>query len=168
MIKKYFPSKRNTSIEFYRILGSLIVIGVHSIGSIPKKENYDGARYFITCIFADGVAIFWFILGFHLFKTKDYYILIKKYFKGIFSKYFALGFAFMIISKYISKISIIPTIKDLKNIIYHVLIFQNPFPYLAVSWYLYTYFLIIFIYPMLKNFVIYLDEESSRKRNFIK
>jgi hypothetical protein len=38
MIQKYFPSKRNPSIEFYRIIGSLIVIGVHSKDLIPKKK----------------------------------------------------------------------------------------------------------------------------------
>ena len=167
MIQKFFPSKRNPSIEFYRILGSLIVIGVHSIGSIPKKENYEGARSFISCIFADGVAIFWFILGFHLFKSTDFYILIKKFLKGIYAKYFALGFAFIILKNYFSKKPLFPTIKNIKNIFYNLLIFQNPFPYLGVSWYLYTYFLIIFLYPVLKQFINYLDEESFRKRNFI-
>lgn len=71
MIQKFFHSKRNPSIEFYRILGSLIVIGVHSIALIPKKRNYEGTIFFIKSIFADGVAIFWFILGFYLFKNKD-------------------------------------------------------------------------------------------------
>jgi hypothetical protein len=38
MIKKFFPSKRNPSIELYRLLGSLIVIGIHCISSVPKKK----------------------------------------------------------------------------------------------------------------------------------
>ena len=116
MIQKYFPSKRNPSIEFYRILGCLIVIGVHSKGAIPKKKHYEGIRQFISCILADGVAIFWFILGFYLFKSKDYYILIKKYFKGIYAKYFGLGLVFMISKKYFSKKPLYPKIKDFKNI----------------------------------------------------
>ena len=65
MIKKIFPSKRNPSIELYRLLGSLIVIGVHCISSVPKKKNkFENERKVIECFFADGVAIFWFILGF--------------------------------------------------------------------------------------------------------
>ena len=167
MIQKYFPSKRNPSIEFYRILGCLIVIGVHSQGSIPQKKNYEGTLLFISCILADGVAIFWFILGFYLFKNKDYYTLIKKYFKGIYVKYVALGFAIMIYQKYVSKKPLCPTIKDFKYVFHNLLIFQNPFPYLPQSWYICTYFLVIFLYPVLKQFIIYLDEKSSRKKNFI-
>ena len=71
VVQKYFPSKRNPSIELYRLLGSLIVIGVHCVGSIPKKEDHKRTNNFISCIFEDGVAIFWFILGFHLFKNND-------------------------------------------------------------------------------------------------
>ena len=167
MIQKYFPSKRNPSIEFYRIIGCLIVIGVHSKVPIPKKKNYERTRNFISCIFADGVSIFWFILGFYLFKSKDYYILIKKFLKRIYVKYFALGIVLIISEKYFSKKPIYPTFKYIKNIFHNLLIFQNPFPYLGQSWFLYTYFLIIFLYPVLKQFINYLDEELSRKRNFI-
>ena len=167
MIQRCFSSKRNPSIEFYRIIGSLIVIGVHSKDSILEKINYEGTKKFISCIFADGVSIFWFILGFYLFKSKDYYILIKKFLKRIYVKYFALGIVFIISEKYFSKNPIFPTFKYIKNIFHNLLIFQNPFPYLGHSWYLYTYFLILFLYPVLKQFINYLDEEFSRKRNFI-
>ena len=167
MIQKFFHSKRNPSIEFYRILGSLIVIGVHSIALIPKKKNYEGTIFFIKCIFADGVAIFWFILGFYLFKNKDYYILIKKFLKRIYIKYFLLGLAFMISKNYFSKKPIFLSIIDFKHIFERILILQNPFPYLKQSWYIYAYFLVIFLYPVLKQFINYLDKESSRKRNFI-
>ena len=167
MIQKYFPSKRNPSIELYRLLGSLIVIGVHCIGLIPKKEGHKRTNNFISCIFADGVAIFWFILGFHLFKNKDYCILLQKILKRIYAKYFALGFTFIISNNFFSHKPLLPTINDFKKIIYSVLIFKNPFPYLGVSWYLYTYFLITFLYPVLRQFTKFLEEKSSRKRNFI-
>ena len=53
MIKKIFPSKRNPSIELYRLLGSLIVIGVHCISSVPnqKKEKFENKRKVVECFF---------------------------------------------------------------------------------------------------------------------
>ncbi len=116
MIQKYFPSKKNPSIEMYRLLGSLIVIGIHSINSLPNIENFKGTKKFWTCIFADGVAIFWFILGFHLFKNNGYYILLKKVIKRLHIKYFALGFTLMFSKNYFSKKPPFPTTKDFTEI----------------------------------------------------
>lgn len=56
-------NERDMSVELARILACLIVIGVHSCLSVYHENYYDLNRIFISCLFADGVAIFWLIMG---------------------------------------------------------------------------------------------------------
>ena len=65
--------------------------------------------------FVDGVAIFWFILGFHLFNNKDYFILIKKVFKAIYIKFFSLAFIFMLYNNFFLDKPLFPTFEDFKK-----------------------------------------------------
>ncbi|MFQ6866632.1 hypothetical protein [Blautia sp.] len=58
--------KRDSAVELLRLLGCLIVIGVHTCLGAMVNGNYDFSRTFIACLLADGVAIFWFITGFFL------------------------------------------------------------------------------------------------------
>ena len=63
---------RDVGIEFARILGCLIVIGVH-IGLGDMIDGvYDPSRGLINCFLADGVAIFWLICGCFLFRSASY------------------------------------------------------------------------------------------------
>ena len=58
---------RDAGVELARILGCFIVIGCHSY--LPfSPDGSDGlGRLFIGTLFADGVSVFWLILGFFLF-----------------------------------------------------------------------------------------------------
>ena len=60
-----------------------------------------------------------------------------------------------------------PKFEDFKKAFLTLLTFKNPFPFCSASWYLYTYFFVIFLFPVLNQFIKYLDEDSSRQRNFL-
>ena len=60
--------KRNTAIELMRIVGCLCVIACY-INPGPLKHGVAyNSQIFITCLIADGVAMFWFITGCFLFR----------------------------------------------------------------------------------------------------
>ena len=54
--------KIDPSIELLRIIGSLSVIGTHI--KLEYKSFTNFSKIFFACLCADGVAIFWLILGF--------------------------------------------------------------------------------------------------------
>ena len=64
--------KRNPSVELMRIFACLVVVGVHTCLSAVSGDSVDKGRLFISCLLADGVAVFWIIMGFFLFGRSDY------------------------------------------------------------------------------------------------
>lgn len=70
MIKMNASSKeRDVSIELVRIIACLIIVGVHTLLSAQINGSYSNRRIFLSCLFADGVAIFWMISGCFLFQN---------------------------------------------------------------------------------------------------
>ena len=71
------------SIELLRIIGCICVIATHiKLELKVKNEFINFTRIIIGCLCADGVGIFWYIMGFFFFKRIPYKkrlkILIKK------------------------------------------------------------------------------------------
>lgn len=75
--------ERDMSVELARILACLIVIGVHSCLAVYRENYYDLNRVFISCLFADGVAVFWLIMGGFLFENLDYKRLFQKTLRSV-------------------------------------------------------------------------------------
>ena len=69
--------KRDSKVDLMRIIACAIVIGPHTYLPLIVNSNPDTSRVFIACLLADGVAVFWLINGFFLFKNKCYPILMK-------------------------------------------------------------------------------------------
>lgn len=61
---------RKASVELARLIACLLVIGVHLSLNTVVDGGYDVSRLFSACLVADGVAIFWLISGFFIFKYK--------------------------------------------------------------------------------------------------
>lgn len=163
--------KRDSSVELAKIFGSLIVIGVHTCLSSVVDGAYDLSRVFISCVLADGVAVFWLITVFFYFNN-TYEKILRKSLKSIgipmlvfsvFSFYFSacvLYDAPLIQSLYHTREEYISVLKTL-------LTWNNPVPCGSHLWYLYTYILLIVIFPILKSFVDYLnDAPKIRVKNF--
>ena len=71
------------SIELLRIIGCICVIATHiKLELKVKNEFINFTRIIIGCLCADGVGIFWYIMGFFFFKQIPYKkrlkLLIKK------------------------------------------------------------------------------------------
>ena len=169
-MKKTITLKRDPSVELARIIGCMIVIGVHTILGPVVNDSYDRSRVFLSCILGDGVAIFWFIAGFFCFRS-GYAKMLRRTARNI-----GIPLAvFTIIAFYLSdwilngatiSESITYTKEDYLNFIKTLLTWNSP--YCSHLWYLYTYILVAMAYPVLKAFVDYLNEdEKTRWKIFI-
>ena len=60
--------KRDPSIELLRIIGTICVIDTHIKLNFNSFKNFP--KIFFACLCADGVGIFWYIMGFFFFLKK--------------------------------------------------------------------------------------------------
>lgn len=63
---------RDAGVELARILACLIVVGCHVYHPFAVDGVLDPGRVFIGMCCADGVTVFWLILGFFLFRQADF------------------------------------------------------------------------------------------------
>ena len=71
--------QRDYRVELMRIVGCLIVIGVHTLPSAMIGEGeYSKSLVLLSCFLGDGVAVFWIICGFYLFRNYDYKKVLKR------------------------------------------------------------------------------------------
>lgn len=72
--KKTTVKQRDIAVEILRIVGCLLVVGTHTKLDLYVNGQPDFSRVFIYAVLADGVNIFWMILGFFCFNSKLTYI----------------------------------------------------------------------------------------------
>ena len=72
--------QRDPSIELLRIIGSLCVINTHIKLNFLSFSNF--YKTLFACFCADGVGIFWYIMGFFIFEKISY----KKRLNNLFKK----------------------------------------------------------------------------------
>lgn len=161
--------KRDPKVELMRIIACAIVIGAHTYLSPIVNERADIGRVFITCLCADGVAVFWFINGFFLFRKTDYGALLLHTAKNIllpllcvtlFAFYF--GDWLMKGEPLISSLS--HPLSDYRDLFNGILSWNNVVADLGHLWYLYVYALVMFFFPVLKAFVDYLEKDTNREK----
>ncbi len=150
--------EKDVCVEILRIIGMIIVVFVH-----VKPGDYTGGapdigRIAITAILADGVPVFWFILGFFLFKNEQKWgrllvrtgkrVLIPLILYSAFVWFF---YGFLIDGKTIIE-SIIHTGEEYRQIWeFGVVKWTNVLPMSGQIWYLYVYIAVMFFYPALKG-----------------
>lgn len=150
----------------------MIVVGVHTCLGTVVDGHQDVSRLYIACIFADGVAVFWLLMGFFLFNNKRYDKLLLKTVRSIIVPMFIFSVFLFWTGEWLiegipfwdgmthASTQIIPALKTL-------LTWRNPVKNAGHLWYLYIYVLIILIFPVLKSFVDYLDQEPKRQKYFM-
>lgn len=72
--KKTTVKQRDITVEILRIVGCLLVVGTHTKLDLYVNGQPDFSRVFIYAVLADGVNIFWLILGFFCFNSKLTYV----------------------------------------------------------------------------------------------
>lgn len=165
-------SKTDIGIEFARLIGCLIVIGVHISLADYENNYYDLSKGFINCLLADGVAIFWIITGCFLFKSHSYTKVLNRTGKtvvlpaailSIFCFYFS-GFLFG--TETLAE-SFTYTSKDYLDVIRNTLELNPTIAGTQHLWFCYTYLLIMIAFPVIDRFVAWMDEDSKREKYFI-
>lgn len=167
--------KRNASIELARLLGCLIVIGCHTYLSITVNGSLSISRTSVACLCADGVGIFWLITGFYLFNYFKYSKALKRFCFNVFIPMLVCGILFILLSSCSSQIlnnesifgGISRTFSEYKGAVFSIMKLQNPFPLLGQTWYVYTYFLLILVSPILNCFAEFLDGSKGRTITFL-
>lgn len=158
---------KDVGVELARILGCLIVIGCHIYLPISKDGRMDVSRAFVAAFCADGVAVFWLILGFFLFRRKqEYQTLLKQTFSRIVVPLFLFSlFSFFTVpwaaseSAPLSKI-VFHSRSDYIDLLSSILTWR-PIESANHLWYLYIYILVIAVYPAL--FGLKHQLENSKK-----
>ena len=150
--------KRDSSVELSRIIGSLIVVGVHVCLPAFTEMGCDRSRLFISCLVADGVAVFWLITGCFLFQNTSYVKLIKRTGKHIVIPMAVLSVFIFYFGDFLQRgtslaDSVMHPLSDYKEVVKSLFMWTNPVGDLGHLWYLYVYILVILIFPVLKSFV---------------
>ena len=155
-----------------RVIGCLMVIGIHITLSICHDGYIDVSRLTFACVVADAVGIFWLILGFFLFKNTSYRRLLKKTainigIPTVVFSCFAFFFGEWIVEGVSLRESIVHTPGEYLDVLKGLMKWNSPVKYGAHLWYNYVYILIILIFPVLKSFVQYLNEKVKREQIFM-
>lgn len=163
--------KRDIGVEFARVLGCMIVIGVHI--SLNDFENgvYDLSRGYINCCLADGVAVFWLIMGCFLFRTTSYKIVLRRLVKNIIIPIIIFQSICLHFSGWIDNggnlfQSIVQTKETYMNGIKSIFMLRTFVPRTGHLWYCYAYLLVVLSFPILKAFVNWMEEEPLREKWF--
>lgn len=143
---------RDCNVDLIRIIACLIVISVHT--NNLAVNCLDKTRIIWAIIFGDGVAIFFMLMGFFLFKNNSFKKLLKKTAINIILPSFVLlifgEIFYPLISHKMSFNDWINNYKvDVKTIILNILRL-TPTSNSGHLWYIFSYFKIILTFPILK------------------
>ena len=151
--------KSDSCVEFLRILGFLFVVGTHTKLS-PFYNGSGDASYtctLISCFFADGVAVFWMILGFFFFKDISYPLRLKKLFFRIIIPMFVYTAIMFYLGDFLAgEKSFIESVSQplsaYKEFIKIGLLQWTPaVKYTGYLWYLYVYVIVVLLQPAISG-----------------
>mgnify|MGYP000251421023 FL=1 len=170
-MNKEINMKKDPAVELARIFGCLLVVGVHCwINNFGVAIQSKSGTY-IACIFADGVAVFWIISGFFMYKNYSYKQTLKRTIKSIIIPMLLLSAAmFFVLNNYLNGNGwhfILHSKDDYKWILNSLLIWTNPVDRLGHFWYLYVYILLMLCSPVIAAFIKYLEEDTKREKMFL-
>lgn len=170
-MNKEMNMKKDPAVELARIFGCLLVVGVHCwINNFGVAIQSKSGTY-IACIFADGVAVFWIISGFFMYKNYSYKQTLKRTVKSIVIPMLLLSAVmFFVLNNYLNGNGwhfILHSKDDYKWILNSLLIWTNPVDRLGHFWYLYVYILLMLCSPVIAAFIKYLEEDTKREKIFL-
>ena len=170
-MNKEINMKKDPAVELARIFGCLLVVGVHCwINNFGVAIQSKSGTY-IACIFADGVALFWIISGFFMYKNYSYKQTLKRTIKSIVIPMLLLSAVmFFVLNNYLNGNGwhfILHSRDDYKWILNSLLIWTNPVDRLGHFWYLYVYILLMLCSPVIAAFIKYLEEDTKREKLFL-
>lgn len=170
--KQKIVTAKDSGVELMRIMGCLIVIACHCVVQYKFNGEYNFPNTFFACLWADGVAIFWLIAGFFLFKNSDVVKKLKNF--SIKRLLPALGVGMGLFYMYdwaTSDVSFSESIthtgEEYLELLKGILKLQSPFPQSGHFWYVFIYVLILFALPALKGFYDWMIQSGKREVAFL-
>lgn len=163
-------SNRIASVELIRIIACFIVVSYHSLSDYVKEVS-SFSNNLLNSIFCIGVSIFWLLTGFFLFKNDNYKKLVKRSFIKLWMPTILISIICFVGYDYfcylISDEPMLSFGEYLYQIIYGIFRFHNFAPMCSHLWFIYIYVLIIICYPVLKQYVNYLDNNINAQKRFV-
>ena len=162
--------RKDTGVELGRIFGCLIVIGCHTYLPIVIHDNYDMSRTLVAMFCSDGVAIFWLILGFFLFKTENYLKMLQRTVSRIVVPLLLVTAFHFYFNAWLSGSvetiaeSLHKSANDYKSALGALIRWTPIDKESGYLWYLYVYVLVILACPAISGMVSYLDKNIKAKR----
>jgi len=164
-------AKRDIGVEFARLIGCLIVIGVHIKLADNVAGDYNFFRLILSCILADGVAVFWMISGCFLFRTKSYPKLLLRTVKTILVPLLILSALLLMFADFLfdgaSLSESLPSFSKILGTVKGMLSLKPTVSGSGHLWYCYAYILLMLIFPILKSFSDWLNGEEKRQKVFL-
>lgn len=161
--------KKDTAIELLRIIAILMVIGTHVKLPFILDGEPQKIKVFISCLTADGVAIFWFILGCFYFKGNNYKNRVKKLISRIFIPLVVISVVTFYLYNYIiGNSSLIESIRHSSTEYINVfkegiLKWRNYISGGNHLWYLYVYILVVLAFPVINSFKKFLEDKKIKQ-----
>lgn len=162
--------KRDAQADLYRVIGCLIVVAIHCWQSRYGVDS-SASSIAISCGLADGVAIFWLLSGFFMYKNYSYRKTMKRTIKTVVIPTICVSLvAFFFMNNYLyngvigvewhEKDEIIVALKTLLS-------WSNPVLGMGHLWYVYVYILLMICSPITYAFIKYLNEDSRGEKCFL-
>lgn len=153
MEKEIRSGNRDVNVDLIRVLACLIVISVHvdNLG-LP---NADKSKILWMVLFGDGVAFFFMIMGFFLFKKSSFIAVLKRAIKSIFIPALILMGVSRILDPFIANQSglvecILHPDFDWKEFLGCILNWTPGGYNCQHLWYVFSYIQVILLFPLLK------------------
>lgn len=160
-------NKKVLFVDLLRILACIIVVVCHCRFYLPGNNNTK-SRILLACFTADGVSIFWMIMGMFYFRNIEYKVRIKKMFKRIVLPIIIMSIIIFYFNDFLlGNTSILNSVNHSFNdyilLIKDNIITWTPINYLGHLWYLYIYILLVLLYPILNKIREYIDIYDYKK-----
>ena len=158
--------EKDLSVELLRIIGMIIVLGCHVNTGMTYNDIVNPIGVGITCIVADGVAVFWMIMGFFLFNS-EYKRLLRRACKRVLIPMFVFSALMFYFGEFFAgnNVNILygftKPLSEYKNLLFNGLLkWRTVVPYTAHFWYLYSYMIVILAFPAIKGIVTAAKEKK--------
>ena len=167
ILVKSMKSKKVVFVDLLRVLACIIIIVCHCKLYLPG-DTTTKSKVLLSCLTADGVSIFWMIMGMFYFRDISYKDRLKKLFKRIIIPIIIMSVIIFYFYDYLLGIktfinSINHPLIDYISLIKNHLIIWEPINFLGHLWYLYVYVLIVVLYPLLNKLREYIDTLDYKK-----
>lgn len=171
MVKKRMPN-----IELARIIGCFVVICIHTVTWYVAGGELLSNSLLLRCFFADGVPIFWYIMGYFLFSNPN--TTLVKRLKKTGTQLLLPAFAVMVFSQIwqdwvladIGQVSFLSCLDmhsfDVKNLFGNILNWSSKMTFGGHLWYVFSYVQVILWTPLLA-FICTKDPKATKCRRFV-